>query len=1131
MKTYSGCFVTKGMLLIIIFSLIGVISLGVAAYLFIPVIELNAADNTVETILGDASWFSDVDKNLSKKGYEADITANVPNELTGLSGDLYLKSKILGYGSGDKEVADIDLTFGTFYANHTFGIFYDEDNIAVNGIDSYVSDRTILLPRENIVGALDNSIFHPDSGSDFALDRETYDAICDIFEDSDEDLDEEIEEIFENIRKRSAAHIDTKSGLRFAEGEFALEKRVVCNLDGEGIAAIIDIVVDEIGKNDRISAILEESQTDISELGDKLKDDFVDAEITCTYVIKHGIVSYINSVIKTKNGEYDELLELTVDIESSRDTCLATVICSSEVMTAEGKTNDSFEIKYEKKDDMSLTETSIDISVKNHGQDEQNSSITVNYDKNSYKYQIEFTTYVEGVESCIGISGKLEKYTKKSGLSFTIDRVTDKDGNSLNGNLSILDLNIKENPDAKSLSCPDGNNLFSMTEEEVKAFVDNFPEDKMKKIYKAIYGREVPISEEGILVTDPLTLQISDLMAPLYHNYRRVCTYYSLNFVPRIYIYLESSNVYLFASYVNGNVEVKYSFSPDDTLLEIYHPAIIYNGELVVHQYTLVEEKAADCLNYGYKKWQCALCQHELFTDSVPSLSHTDVWEKVAYTYDYGKTDYDAHYSYCGRCGELQSLSYNVDYNGSSFSAYVFFNASGTVSVDSNLKHFVLPEELYDRYDLRDLRLDYSSTNLLSIRVPDGREVISTGAFVPAENLQVIALPNSIKEIEDGAFYIPSNLHTIFYEGTEEEWSLVKLNGYETEWAEVEVIFLPDGVDDLTVMHACIDTENLNQKLESKKELTANIGTAENIAASNENIELIYDGLVSLAAYDAVTDTIAVAEVGENSTVIRFLTTDGRVKSTIEIPDVISIMDFDSGLLAMGSSSLSTIYFYNIEVGELSSFLFKKYECTFKCLYVEGDRVIFVADDIISTEVGLYSIVQGNECEKMGRLIYHQEIFFFREYHTIIITDWVNNTIVAYNTVTCKISKSVDRVDVSKNVLFSHGYLRAHYYTSNYDKINVYFDVNMNETVERPESLWVELTLDHCIEVQPIFASNGGRATMLLDVEDNILVALATEGSETMVIDYYAEAGNITADGDVILYTPGGYGIILVNTK
>ena len=654
----------------------------------------------------------------------------------------------------------------------------------------------------------------------------------------------------------------------------------------------------------------------------------------------------------------------------------------------------------------------------------------------------------------------------------------------------------------------------------------------MKKIYKAIYGREVPISEEGILVTDPLTLQISDLMAPLYHNYHRVCTYYSLNFVPRIYIYLESSNVYLFASYVDGNVEVKYYFSPDDTLLEIYHPAIIYNGELVVHQYALVEEKAADCLNDGYKKWQCVLCQYEYISDKVHSLWHSDVWDKIEFTYDFGETDEDASLAYCKRCGAILNIYFDSNYMGSSYSNRISFHTSCAVSTSSGVKHLILPKELYERYDLQDLTLYYDvEPNLLSIRVPDGRQVIAKGDFELAPNLQVIALPNSIKEIEDGAFYIPTNLHTIFYEGTEEEWSLVKLNGYETEWAEVEVIFLPDGVDDLTIMHACIDTENLNQKLESKKELTANIGTAENLAASNENIELIYDGLVSLAADDAVTDTIAVAEVGENSTVIRFLTTDGRVKSTIEIPDVISIMDFDSGLLAMGSSSLSTIYFYNIEVGELSSFLFKKYECTFKCLYVDGDRVIFVADDIGTTGIYLYSIVPGNECEQMGRLIDHQEIFFVREYHTIIITDWRNDSIVAYNTVNCKISKSVNMVVVTKNVLFSHGYIRAYCYTNDYDRNNVYIDVNINEMVERPESLWVELTLDRCIEVQPIFASNGGRATMLLDVEDNILVALATEGSETMVIDYYAEAGSITADGDVILYTPGGYGIILVNTK
>lgn len=1132
MKAYSVCLSVKGLLI----TLVVMIALTGAAYLFVPTIGINAVDNTAEALFGDVGWLSYMDRNLAKTGYDADMTINIPNELTGISGDIYVNSKFSGYGSGNKEIADIDITFGTPDVNHTFGIFYDENNIAIEGIGSDDSDTVILLPRKNIIDALDNSVFHPESGSEYALDQESYDAICEIVEDNDESLDEEIEEIFENIRNRIEEHIDTENAFRFVEGEFALERTVVCTLDDEAIAEIIDITIEEICNNERIAAILGESQIDITELGDKLREDFRDAEITYTYVIKHGAISFVHTVIKTKNGEYDEILDIIIDIESRSDGCLATVSCCSESMTAEGKTKDNFEIKYNKIVENSITKISIDLSSKNHGDDEQKSRLTVNYDNESREYNAEFITYVEGIESCTDIYGKFEKYENHSGLSFTIDGFTVEGQNISDDKDVLFSLSLKENSDAKNIVCPEGDSLLSMTAEEVKSIADNLPTEKLKDIYMAIIGQKIPLSEEGIMVTDPVALQLAELIVPLYQNYRKNCTYYSRHFVSSIYLYLESSNLYVFASYYNGKVDVKYYYNPDEALLEIYHPATILNGELVVHDFVLIEEKVADCLNNGYKKWECSLCHYEYLSDKVYALWHIDAWTKIEFTYDVHEIDEDASLSYCKRCGAIQGIHFESSYMGSSYSAYISFMTGCAVSTSGDVKHLILPEELCEQYNLQDLTLYHDAEpELLSIRVPAGRQVIAKGDFDLATNLQVIALPNSLKEIEDGAFYAESNLHTIFYEGTEEEWSLVKINGYETEWADVKVIFLPDGIDNLVVMQACVDTEALNHQLSSKKELTENISRAENLSASNEKIELIYDGLVSLATYDALTNTIFVAEVGENNTIIRLLTPDGQVKSSFEIPDAISVMDSDGGLLAMGSSSLSRIYFYDIEGCELSSFVFEKYECTFDHLFVDGDRVIFVANCIDTTEEGLYSLVPGNECERIGRLIGPEQIFFFREYHTIITTDWRNWQIRAYDTVEGKLTKSLYMIGVSKNTLLTYGFMYAYYTFGNggsSDDVYVYLDVNMNETVSRPESLWQELILDHgIIEIQPIFASGDGRAAMVLDVEGNISVALASTDSDTTVIDYYAEAGFAFADGDIILYTPGGYGLIMVNTK
>jgi hypothetical protein len=48
-------------------------------------------------------------------------------------------------------------------------------------------------------------------------------------------------------------------------------------------------------------------------------------------------------------------------------------------------------------------------------------------------------------------------------------------------------------------------------------------------------------------------------------------------------------------------------------------------------------------------------------------------------------------------------------------------------------------------------------------------------------------------------------IHTIFFEGTEEQWEMINLNEYESAWADVEVIFVPDGMDSETVMAKCTE--------------------------------------------------------------------------------------------------------------------------------------------------------------------------------------------------------------------------------------------------------------------------------------------------------------------------------------
>ena len=61
----------------------------------------------------------------------------------------------------------------------------------------------------------------------------------------------------------------------------------------------------------------------------------------------------------------------------------------------------------------------------------------------------------------------------------------------------------------------------------------------------------------------------------------------------------------------------------------------------------------------------------------------------------------------------------------------------------------------------------------------------------------------NIKEIKNDAFHADNQIHTIFFEGTEEQWESINLYLYRYLWADVEIIFVPEGVDAETVMAAC----------------------------------------------------------------------------------------------------------------------------------------------------------------------------------------------------------------------------------------------------------------------------------------------------------------------------------------
>ena len=1155
---------SKVSLLIFIISAVLLAVASTAIVLFIPTISSRALNNTADALFGDMGWISIMDKKLTNNGYNADMTVTIPDKLTESQSTMYLNSNVKGCGKGDKAVGSVDIGFGTDDVKHNVNLFYGKDTIAIDGLSTDESSKAIILPRNDVVKALDNSVFHPDSGSKYAMDRETYDRLCDALDKTDGSIEKELKAVFKAVRERSVELVETENYHYFVDGKFKLEKTIISTITYENICSLIDITAEEIKKTDLLKKAFENADVDIDEQAEKLKESFDEGRIVLSYVINDGRIVKFEFYNEEQRVGYLSKTKITAVFEYSDEGCVATINGSSSYKEGFDFVKDKFEIRYENKTYDTVTEITMDFIINTHNEEEQKSSISIDYDKEDGTYLAELIIPEGEVERRFGIVGSYKKYEKYSGFSFSIKDYTVDRMPMIDADTDLISISVKEDKSARKHTSPEGKNLFTMTEEEIDALIESPSAEKLKEIYDEL-TKYIPKTEDGVPIIDSAASQAALTIGQRYASYLSSTS--SSDRVMKAYYYLGDYDIYVLLEYIRAYnyVEIKLYKNPGsllndyhilsikDNLLEVHQyevisvvdPSCITYGSITEkciicnkqkttktterspHQYEVVSEVLADCLNSGYVTKKCTVCNYQTNATTDSSLGHLEG------TVTINKSDNpdmlcDATITTCLRCDMFLSVAYGD-------SVCWYFNGGNNAYPSYDTQHFILPDQIIDYIDISTIQINLSNVDdhLLSVRVPNGCEVIKYQTFSAAHSLQLVVIPASVTEIEDGAFADPPN--TIYYLGTEEDWAEVELNSYESVWSNVRIIFLPDGIEDAAIIAECVDTSKAENLLNEKKTLTESIDAAELLAENNESVSVIYTGRVELVAYDKLTDTISIAEVGESSTTITLMSSDGQIKGTFEVADVISIMDSDNGLLAMGSSSLGIIYLYDIEKGESSTFTFEKYECTFDHLYVDGDRVLFIADNKYSSEEYLYSFIPGGDCAQNGiSTIGHEKYYFLREYHALISTDHINSQIILYNTADGIKIESTRGLEIYKNCLFSNGYIYAYYYYGNgfTDSKYAYIDHNLNETATRPESVWCELDIGYdSIEIQPIFASGNGRAAMILDVDGNISVALAGEGTDTTVIDYYAESGFATAEGDVILYTPGGYGIIMVETK
>ncbi len=1117
MKSGYGLSLCGGVKIILIL-LLAFTLVGGSAYLVLPVVGIDMVENTIDMLLGDMGWLEKTDEHLADMGYEGEVELNISSQFSGLAAPVVVSSSFMGYGSGDDEVCDMVITLGTPDIQHSFDLFYSEEVIVLGGLGGDDSNTAISIPRENIRAALDGSVFHPDSGSEYALDTDTYDLVCEAIDNADESTEDRLSEMLSRILERSYEYGEKERRIYFVEGEFALERVEEWHLDGEDISHIIDIVFEELVESDLTGdAINSLPNFELTTTIDAIKETFRDAKVDMTFVISHSRLSEANISIRTKNGGSDEQLDIALTVEGNKNDSTVILDVSSNTVTGDGEERDGINIRLDRRSEGDKNET--DILVLLAG--EKTLEINIDHDAENGDYTADFSTYVGDISSTFTVEGRLLRYKWYSGYEFSVDNYSINGTSGLPDGQPIISIVMKKNPEARELTPPEADNLFTMTEQMIDELVAGFPVNRFLEILTQLNGDKVVYTEEGIPVTNGIAVeQLSDSLLSYFKKYHYRYPNDTAPQVNRIYYYHEGLGLYFLLSYSESlnKYNVSLYYNPGDLLRE-YHPVRLGTGEIIVHDLKYMGYIPSDC-NYPVTDiYVCTICGQEIQQQGSTITGHGYAISEVEYEYELGKIA-NAQITYCINCNKIESIRFDDKY----INCFNMFDPPELSAYSgSEIKHLVLPDAVFEYEGMIDFKFSNGSgfENILSLKIPEGRRIIEDESFDTARNLQVLVLPSTLTEIEDGAFTTGTDLKYVIFLGTEEQWQSVNLNGYAEKWVDVNLIFAPNGVSASEIYSRCLDLDGVEEKLGEKKTQTEGIDAALSLADTYDKVSLVYDGKVSLAAYDITLDILAVAEVGEGVSTVRLINPDtAELIGELEIDEPISSMDFDGGRLALGSTSSQRVYIYTVSSAELTHFDLPQERGIVKQVFVDGDSIfVLIGYTNSTTTVYRYSADAG-ELTKIYEE-YGLSAVFLREHHRILAQrNGFPRSVYLFDTEAGELISYVHCEHADLNT-FDQGYVYDIY-------DDVYYDIGLNPRPSRPDFTNATLTLETgvCV-IANVGYTKATAVAMVSDSELNISLAVSL-GDGTVLYDYYAEEALATADGGVLVYTPDGYGVVLI---
>lgn len=589
----------------------------VAAVLFVPILTPNVLKNTVSALAFDPDVLedlADLASGWAENGSQTSVKIHLPSEdpKTLQDYDIQLDATQIG-SSPDKAAGKVTLTLGSDSTSLPLTVYYDSDTVAISGL-SEDPNRVYSLPRKNAREKLDASVFHPDSGSDFSLDKESYDSLASFLDllSTDTEPDKEtkkqqevLEKSFDKIQEAIETHAEPKTSIYFAKGSVRLCRRVEYTVDKNALDAILNVIIAEAESNRYLEewyqspsglaqADAEVVAPSLAESLKTLKNQISTLNFKFSYVVSGGKITELkldttfsaNFEIEgnahlTVDGDMDLTVDFTYDKENTGFD--ATVESNTE------KYPSTFVYRKTETDgttELSLKHTrTVDRLVNGGGTAPAETSKTYIFTHRAKGGTYDFVTKNYDDKAILEIRGEC-KIDKKDGLlRLSVDQVKIKDTELFEQ--VPFTLSISECKKKPQLTMPSHTPLMDMSDVDVFTAIRSVPMADIQQLLLDWTGVEVeyPSSADGKLLFVPKDLETAtnDYFTKYMDFGER--TQQSGGTVPRgVYIYDETWGIYILWEYTSGNNQVRgaYFFELTDEIKNNCAEAKIIDGQMVL---------------------------------------------------------------------------------------------------------------------------------------------------------------------------------------------------------------------------------------------------------------------------------------------------------------------------------------------------------------------------------------------------------------------------------------------------------------------------------------------------------------------------------------------------------------------